>query len=407
MRVVSSLLVPAVLLAVAALAVFQPGLFPGSLPAFLRFLPGIVLALGVVLGALFRRGRAVLAFAAIAIAHEVLARFAPTGAVDGASRFALDALGVLLPANLAAIALLRERSVFSGKALAWLAAIAAQPALAAFLWLSYHPALAAALRHAWWPGLASSGAPLAQPALLAFALAIGATALAWGWRRTPIEPALAWVEVAALLALSLAAVPGATSAFLTAGGLILVAALVDGAFALAYRDGLTGLPSRRALDDALAELRGVFTLAMADIDHFKEVNDRHGHDVGDQVLRMVAARLAAVPGGRAFRYGGEEFALVFAGASCEQARPALEALREEVAASSFALRAEDRPRRKPKAPRRPAREPARIAVTISIGAAEADSRPGRAAAVLRAADGALLRAKQGGRNRVVAGHERG
>jgi diguanylate cyclase (GGDEF)-like protein len=55
-----------------------------------------------------------------------------------------------------------------------------------------------------------------------------------------------------------------------------------------------------------------FTIAMLDIDHFKRFNDTYGHEVGDQVLKMVAAKLGQVrKGGRAFRYGGEEFALVF------------------------------------------------------------------------------------------------
>ena len=402
MRVVTRLLLPAALLGAALLAVEVPALFPDSLPAFLRFLPGAVLALGVVLGVLFRRGRVVAAFAVLAVAHEVLARFPSAGLADGASRFAFDAVGVLLPIDLAILAVLRERTVFSGRFLAWLAVVAAQPALMSFLWLSYHPALAAALRRAWWPRLASSGTGIAQPALLAFVLALATTLAAWRWRHTSVEPALAWALVAGFLALALANVPRAASVLLATGGLILLAALIEGAFALAYRDGLTGLESRRALDDAIADLRGVFTVAMADIDHFKAVNDRFGHDVGDQVLRMVAGRLATVPGGRAFRYGGEEFAIVFAGKSREQARPVLEALREAVAAASFTLRGEDRPKRKPKAPLRPARQPGQITVTISIGAAEGGARAGRAAAVLKAADEALYRAKQAGRNRVVA-----
>ncbi|MFI5166233.1 MAG: diguanylate cyclase [Thermoanaerobaculales bacterium] len=402
MKLVTSFLLPAALLLVAALAAFQPQFFPDSLPAFLRFFPGIVFALGVVLGVLFRRGRVVAALAALAVAYEVLHRFAPTGGVDGASRFALDAIGVLLPVNLAIIAVLRERGAFSATGVTWVAAIAVQPALMAFAWISYHPALVAALRHVWWPGLTASGLAVAQPALLAFVLALGATVMTWMWRRTPVEIGLAWALVAAFLALQSAALARAASLFLATGGVILVTALIEGAFALAYRDGLTRLPSRRALDDALAELRGVYTLAMADIDHFKQVNDTYGHDVGDQVLRMVASKLAAIPGGRAFRYGGEEFAIVFTGKPCSQTRPLLETLREEVAAASFTLRGEDRPKRKPKEPRRPARQPGQIAVTISIGAAEGGSLPSRAEAVLKTADEALYRAKQAGRNRVVA-----
>ena len=83
-------------------------------------------------------------------------------------------------------------------------------------------------------------------------------------------------------------------------------------FHMAFRDELTGLPGRRALNEKLQRMGRIYTLAMADVDHFKVFNDTHGHDVGDQVLRMVAAQLRRVSGGgHAYRYGGEEFTLVF------------------------------------------------------------------------------------------------
>ena len=71
-------------------------------------------------------------------------------------------------------------------------------------------------------------------------------------------------------------------------------------------------------------IKGLYTIAMVDVDHFKTFNDKHGHDVGDQVLQLVASRLARSPGGgRAYRYGGEEFTLIFPGRTREQALPHL------------------------------------------------------------------------------------
>ncbi|MDH5198799.1 MAG: GGDEF domain-containing protein, partial [Gemmatimonadota bacterium] len=67
--------------------------------------------------------------------------------------------------------------------------------------------------------------------------------------------------------------------------------MIETAHAHAYRDALTGLPSRRSFDDAWRRLEGPVAIAMVDVDHFKAVNDTHGHDVGDQVLRMVAGQL--------------------------------------------------------------------------------------------------------------------
>src|SRR5439155_1589519 len=125
---------------------------------------------------------------------------------------------------------------------------------------------------------------------------------------------------------------------------------------------------------ALLRLSGQFAVAMVDVDRFKHFNDRYGHDAGDQVLRMVAARLAAVEGGgKAYRYGGEEFAVLFPGKGAEECLPHLEQLRETVETSRFTLRRRFRPRKKPTAPKgRQTRE--QIVITVSIGVAEKNSR---------------------------------
>ena len=115
---------------------------------------------------------------------------------------------------------------------------------------------------------------------------------------------------------------------------------------MAFRDELTGIPSRRALNEQLAALGNRYAIAMLDVDHFKKFNDTYGHDLGDQVLKMVAAHIARVGGGgKAFRYGGEEFTVLFPGTDAEDAIPHLEALREEIESYRMALRGSDRPAR--------------------------------------------------------------
>ena len=95
--------------------------------------------------------------------------------------------------------------------------------------------------------------------------------------------------------------------------MVAIAVLQD-TFRMAFRDELTGIPSRRALNERLAALGNRYTIAMLDVDHFKNFNDTYGHDLGDQVLKMVAAHIAGVGGGgKAFRYGGEEFTVLFPG----------------------------------------------------------------------------------------------
>ncbi|MCF7768335.1 MAG: diguanylate cyclase [Achromobacter pulmonis] len=177
---------------------------------------------------------------------------------------------------------------------------------------------------------------------------------------------------------------------------------------MAFRDELTGLPGRRALNERLQRMGRVYTLAMADVDHFKVFNDTHGHDVGDQVLRMVAAQLRRVPGGGyAYRYGGEEFTLVFPGKTAVEAMPHLETVRRAIEAYQMRLR--DKPAR-PKADQlglrrrgvRAGRNARPLRVTVSIGVAERGEALRAPDAVIKAADQALYKAKDGGRNQVCA-----
>jgi diguanylate cyclase (GGDEF)-like protein len=219
----------------------------------------------------------------------------------------------------------------------------------------------------------------------------------------PLAPAVVWVLVAGALAfLGDRSVHGAPL-LMSAAQLTLLFALVEDSYRLAYHDGLTGLPGRRAFDEAMRLLDGDHTIAMVDIDHFKRFNDRHGHEAGDQVLRMVADELSRVGGGgRAYRYGGEEFVVLFPGVPVADARDAIEQLRVAVAEREFSIRSPKRPRRKPDRPIRSAKPVQRTKLTISAGMAGRTLKNPDPGAVLRAADAALYRAKRGGRNRVVA-----
>jgi GGDEF domain-containing protein len=217
-----------------------------------------------------------------------------------------------------------------------------------------------------------------------------------------VERGAFWSLILVALALYFTTDGAVVELFLMLAGLTLGLSVVEISYAMAYRDDLTGLPARRALMRDLDGLGGLYTAAMVDVDHFKRFNDRHGHDVGDQVLRMVAGRLGETSGGgRAYRYGGEEFTLLFPGLTREEALPHLESAREAVEASSFAVRGWARPRRKPgRAPGRKTPKPRRLSVTVSIGVAETNGEDS-AEAVLKKADRALYRAKKGGRNRVA------
>ena len=134
-------------------------------------------------------------------------------------------------------------------------------------------------------------------------------------------------------------------------GITLLAAMILNSKQLAYLDELTNLPSRRALKQYLGTLGRNYSIAMIDIDHFKKINDKHGHDVGDQVLRRMASFLRKVQGGgRPFRYGGEEFTIVFASKDIDEAFLCLDHLRESIADNPFIIRGKKRPKQKPAKP---------------------------------------------------------
>jgi diguanylate cyclase len=169
---------------------------------------------------------------------------------------------------------------------------------------------------------------------------------------------------------------------------------LDEARRSAEEDHLTGLPNRRAFEaryeDEYRQARAAaqpMCLAFCDIDHFKRINDTHGHDAGDRVLKLVAESLARISDDRCHvaRHGGEEFVLLFRDTPLEQAAERLEQLRRQLAERRLVNRATDLPFGQ---------------ITFSAGMADAFAYPDRRTA-LRAADAALYRAKQEGRNRIV------
>ncbi|HET9488889.1 MAG TPA: GGDEF domain-containing protein [Methylomirabilota bacterium] len=357
---------------------------------------GYVVALaGIVLGLRFRNTRVLLALIVLVLADQVIGRWAPTASPTSAAGIARTVVVLLVPLNLAALAWMPDRGSPWRRVRLWAILIAVQAIAVAVLFV---PEAAEAAR-AFWRSVRVA-APLQWSAVFAFGVAVALALMRFLRHPRPTEGGFVWAVIAAFLALGLGADSLDASVYLATGSLILLVAVMETSHAMAFSDELTGLPSRRALNDALTELGERYTVAMVDIDHFKKFNDTYGHQAGDQLLRKVATTLTGVSGGgRAFRYGGEEFAVVFTGLSAEEATPHLEALRETIADSSFGLRGRRRPRRKPQQPRPGSRQSQRV--TVSIGAADSASAGPAAADVVRAADEALYRAKRAGRNRLA------
>jgi len=190
---------------------------------------------------------------------------------------------------------------------------------------------------------------------------------------------------------------------MTAAGAILIAALLNESHQLAFNDALTGLPGRRALEERMRSLGATYSIAMVDVDKFKQFNDTHGHDIGDQVLKLVGGRLAQVGGGGvAYRYGGEEFSVLFPGVDIDAAAGEVESIRGAIEKYRMTVRAADRPKKSDEGEKRRGAGGSEkiLSVTVSIGLAAPGEELRTPQQVIKAADEALYRAKQGGRNRV-------
>jgi diguanylate cyclase (GGDEF)-like protein len=446
-----SLVLPGALFLVAACLVFQ-GAF-GSIPsAAVHFYFYSIFVAGILLAWRFQSSRILFALCTVFLAQRALEFFSSGRAnSSGPGRIALEAVAFLLPLNFIAFSVFRERGLVFPAIL---------PRLALLFFESVYVAIICRPGEMVGPTLFHSRflgrmawTPLPALALLAFVAALGVLFVRLVLYRKPTESGLLWALLATFLAFQVGAVGPAATAYMATAGLILIGSIIENSYFLAYHDELTSLPARRAFNDALLRLEEPYAVAVVDIDHFKSFNDTYGHETGDQVLRLVAGKLAGVTGGgRAYRVGGEEFSILFPGKSAKEVMPHLELLRTVIEVATFHVRGGEERRgksrgqksqlsdspvresqnqetrsggqaqdfrnhdrrsserrarsRRPPSPRKRFRPVTsetgdqQISVTVSIGAAEPNGRHRSVEQVLQAADQALYRAKQSGRNRV-------
>lgn len=389
--------------ATALLAGLAAALVPGvreQVVAFLATYPFLLTGVGALLALVYRRRRALYALVVVALA--AWAGTIAGQAEDELARSVAGVTAVLVPANFLALGVCRERSPFSAVGLAGLGVLAGQPLVAIYAWHAFLPEVFAL---PWTPILPADWAfpgqlPDASGVLFALAFLVLSIRVARGG--DPLDGGVLFALVASFWTLTGGLESTTMQLWLAAAALAVVASLVSASARWAFRDALTGLPGRRAGEEAIAQLGEEFAIAMVDIDHFKRINDRHGHPTGDQVLRLVAARLAEVGGGgRAFRWGGEEFLILFANRTLGATLPFLDGVHKAIASTPFRVRGGDRPRRRPRkvAPRQEGTP--EVPVTVSMGVAASErGAPRSVDEVLRAADAALYRAKAAGRNRI-------
>ncbi len=167
-------------------------------------------------------------------------------------------------------------------------------------------------------------------------------------------------------------------------------------YILAFVDELTGILGRRALMFKLKTQGNRYGLVMVDVDHFKAFNDKHGHQVGDDVLKTVAVIISETQGASAYRYGGEEFTLLFSGQSPAEIAPKVEATRERIA--QYLLYPKRYSGSKKHRGQTARRKPLRITASFGLAMHRNGDSPDQ---VLERADKALYSAKANGRNQLV------
>lgn len=379
-------------------------------------LPTLLLLLGGAFCLAYGRQREVFLLLVLYVGYFMLDiqvdHFRDNGQVRDDAVLVFHLICVLLPMLYALYGCWEERSHLAQDMLARALVLLAVSTVAFALGRRYPQGIADWLAQIHWPALHGAWMSLAQLTYLVFLVAFVALLVQYLRRPRPLHAAQLVGLVGLLWMLPQVFIMAhALQVMSSMAMLMLVAAVAHEAYQMAFRDELTGLPGRRALNERLQRLGRDYVIAMVDVDHFKKFNDTHGHDVGDQVLRLVASQLRRVGGGgKAYRYGGEEFTLLFPGKSVEQCVPHMEAVRLAIEQYRMQLRdKQSRPRddREGKQ-RRAGKAASEVSVTVSMGVAERQAEQRTPQEVIKEADKALYSAKAAGRNCIrSAGQRRG
>jgi len=300
---------------------------------------------------------------------------------------------MLIPLTIVAFSQLKERGIFSFWGKIRISFILIEIFLIYKIVVSNDPSIQKVLNYKF-INLPIEITIMNQIALLIFSLALIFFIIKAYVKNSVFELRLIGVIISVFTALYFVNNKISFSIFLSSAGLMLITSIIEDSYSMAYLDELTGIPSRRALREDLMKLGNKYVVAMIDIDFFKKFNDKYGHDVGDDVLKLVASNLVQVTGGgKAFRYGGEEFTILFPGKSINEVIPHLENLREKVSKSGYTKRPSKAQSSKSKRG-----SSSQLFITISIGVCEKSSKYKSPSEVMKGADTSMYRAKKKGRN---------
>ena len=372
------------------------------LHANLHILPYVIFGIGLGLCWLFYNSREFNLFIILAVSFGVLSQFFWIKGLAGFQKELLfDLLCILIPLNFLIFNYLKERGILNQYGIRRLLFVGLQIAVAFWLVKTNQFGISTYVSMDLLLHPLQGKTIIKQPGQLAICFSL--LVLCTHWLLRPNQLRGAWILslISVIVALHFAPNTQLATVYFMIAGLILVCAIIINSYNLAYKDELTQMPSRRALKQQLSSLGKTYTLAMVDIDHFKKVNDNYGHDVGDEVLKMLAAHLLSVEGGgKAYRYGGEEFTIIFPGKDASTATVYLDALRNKIASKPFIIRNKKRPKEKSAKKSTKSDNSQKLNITVSIGVAENQAKYNSTQDIMKSADNALYIAKKKGRNRV-------
>jgi len=372
--------------------------WPQSWINLIEYAPYVLAIIGGFISIWLNRLQPLLLLLSVVLVNLMLAYFSPADQVSVAQSILFPIISFLLPLNIFIWILMPEKGVQNRVYNAGVASILAIQILVVFWFMSELP-----LHFIEWislpilPGLVNYHLPFVSTLMLLLTGFLLSLRLHFGKDFKILNHSVIFILLLMAFGLNMHQQAGVLSWVSSMVGLVVILSLVFDAHHLAYTDELTGLKGRRALMESFMGLGKRYSIAMVDIDHFKNFNDTYGHDTGDDVLRTVASVLGSVQaGGKAYRYGGEEFTLLFPGKSTDMVLLELERLREEI--QHTVMDVVD-PKKKPDKKGKPVLKA--INVTVSIGVAEPNAEHTAADEVMKFADEGLYKAKRTGRNKVV------
>jgi diguanylate cyclase (GGDEF)-like protein len=398
------LLIPLLVIFVSAVLLMREQWTDIIDPALISLTPYPIFAITLMLAHFFNRSRYFYTALMLAVIYWLIQQHLQTSLTEPAALSLYSAISIMAPLALLSFTVLPERGLWN---IYGTAALLLPLVLAALGYWIFHTPLPEnpVLALATFTLKPYQGYVLSMTASFLFlmTLIIGIGLLKR--RNTEAEASLLTCQLCLFFTLAFFHQTLISVLMFCAAGVVLIIGLLRSSFEMAYRDDLTGLLSRRALNEKLKGLGRGYSIAMLDIDHFKQFNDTHGHDVGDDVLKIVAQHIGQVSGGGvAYRYGGEEFCIIFPGKALKKCIRPIDNVREDIEDYKIALRdRKNRPksRKEGMLKRKRKSQQKKVSVTISIGLAEHSETVNRPELVLKTADKALYKAKHKGRNCVV------